>query len=58
MMLWQEKAGARYMYYVPSLAWLPELSLPPPSRNTNRRLQPRPSPSLTLSLTLTLIRCA
>ena len=29
MMLWQEKAGARYMYYVLSLAWLPELILTP-----------------------------
>ena len=24
MMLWQEKAGARYMYYVLSLEWLLE----------------------------------
>ena len=31
MMLWQDKAGARYMYYVLSLVWLLELNLPPPS---------------------------
>ena len=29
MMLWQEKAGARYMYSVLSLVWLLELILPP-----------------------------
>ena len=37
MMLWQEIAGARYMYYVQSLSWLLELIL-------------FPSPSLSLSL--------
>ena len=30
MMLWQEKAGARYMYYVLSLAWPRELIHPHP----------------------------
>ena len=30
MMLCQEKAGARYMYYVLSLAWLLELIRPLP----------------------------
>ena len=53
MMLWQEKAGARYMYYVLSLAWLLELIHLPPS-------QPKPcvvipeliSPPSSLSLNL------
>ena len=35
MMLWQEKAGARYMYYVLSLAWLLELIPPHPSLSLN-----------------------
>ena len=30
MMLWHEKAGAWYMYYVLSLAWLLELIHPLP----------------------------
>ena len=29
MMLWQEKSGVRYMYYVLILAWLLELINPP-----------------------------
>ena len=29
IMLWQEKAGARYMYYLLILAWLLELIQPP-----------------------------
>ena len=37
MVLWQEKAGARYMYYVLSLAWLLEQIQPLP-------LQPKPKP--------------
>ena len=37
MMLWQEKAGAYYMYYVLSPAWLLELIQPPP---------PKPKPKL------------
>ena len=47
MMLWQEKAGARYMYYIPSLAWLleqiplhPNLSL-----SLSLSLQPLPQPA-------------
>ena len=30
MMLWHEKAGARYMFYVLSLGWLLELFHPLP----------------------------
>ena len=42
MMLWQKKAGAHYIYYVLSLAWLLELIHPPP-------------PSLSLSLSLIVL---
>ena len=28
MVLWQEEAGARYMYHVMSLAWVLELIVP------------------------------
>ena len=67
-MLWQEKAGARYMYYVLSLAWLRELTplpLPNPSpiRNPNPKPKPKPKPKpgiisqskLSVLLTLSLI---
>ena len=50
MMLWQEKAEARYMYYVLSLAWLIELIPPlPPSLSLKSKPKPtarKPSPSL------------
>ena len=46
MILWQEKAGARYLYYVLSLAWLLELILPPPAvyQPVVIPLQPEPKP--------------
>ena len=51
MMLWQQRAGARYMHYVLSLAWLLELTPPrlPPSLSLSLRLN--------LSLRLELEKC-
>ena len=40
MTLWQGKAGAHYMYYVLSLAWLLEVISPNPNPNHNPNRSP------------------
>ena len=55
--LWHEKAGARYIYYVLSLAWLLELIHPlPPSLSLTMTLHHDPNrySHLKRNLTLTL----